>query len=422
MKLIYRILVRLSIALLVLLAIWGVLFYLAVIDEVNDEVDDSLEDYSELLITRALAGETLPDHSDGSNNYYFLSKVTPAYANTQNHIRYSDEMIYIKEKKETEPARILRTIFKDKQQQYYELTVSVPTIEKQDLQEAIWNWMLLLYITLLLLILIINTWIYYQSMRPLFVLLKWMDQYTIGKTRTPPDLQTKITEFQKLNDAAVRVVDRNQTIYEQQKQFIGNVSHELQTPLAICQNRLEMLAENENLNEEQLTEISKIQQTLSYLIRLNKSLLFLFRIENGQYQDPCQICLNDLIRTQLEDYQEIFRYKNIEVEWNPQNNLTVCMNEILATALISNLLKNAFVHNVSSGKIHIETTDSHLIICNTGRHEALDSGRLFKRFYQGKTAGEGSTGLGLSIAESICKLYHLQLRYEYNGMHCFHIE
>ena len=53
MKLIYRILIHLSLALPIILAAWGILFYMAIIDEVNDEVDDSLEDYSEVLITRA---------------------------------------------------------------------------------------------------------------------------------------------------------------------------------------------------------------------------------------------------------------------------------------------------------------------------------------------------------------------------------
>ena len=390
MKLIYRILIHLSLALPIILAAWGILFYMAIMDEVNDEVDDSLEDYSEVLITRALAGEQLPSQSDGSNNSYYLITVTADYAEKQKRIRYSDEMVHIEAKGETEPARVLRTIFKDKDRQYYELTVSTPTIEKQDLQEAILNWMLLLYFSLLLLILLVNTWVYYRSMRPLYVLLKWMDQYTIGKSQSPPDLQTNITEFRKLNEAAIQTHRRNQAIYEQQKQFIGNASHELQTP--------------------------------TYIIRLNKSLLFLSKIENGQFQESQEICLNDLISSQLEDYQEIYDYKNIQVEVHQSATLTVNMNETLATALITNLLKNAFIHNKSQGKIDIEIQSDHLTICNTGHPEALDASRIFHRFYQGKHTGEGSSGLGLSIAESICKLYQLHIRYYYTGKHCFQID
>ena len=104
MKLIYRILIHLSLALPIILAAWGILFYMAIIDEVNDEVDDSLEDYSEVLITRALAGEQLPSQSDGSNNSYYLITVTADYAEKQKRIRYSDEMVHIEAKGETEPA------------------------------------------------------------------------------------------------------------------------------------------------------------------------------------------------------------------------------------------------------------------------------------------------------------------------------
>lgn len=422
MKLIYRILIHLILTLPIILAAWGILFYMAIIDEVNDEVDDSLEDYSEMLITRALAGEQLPSLSDGSNNSYYLIAVTAEYAGSHDPIRYSDEMIYIETKGETEPARILRTIFKDKHRQYYELTVNTPTIEKHDLQEAILNWMLLLYFSLLLLIILVNTWVYYRSMRPLHVLLKWMKQYTVGKSQGPPDLQTNITEFRKLNEAAVQTHRRNQAIYEQQKQFIGNASHELQTPLAICQNRLEMLAESESLSEERLAEIAKIQQTLTYIIRLNKSLLFLFKIENNQFQESRDICLNELIGSQLEDYREVFDYKNIRVEVHQSAILTVHMNSTLATALITNLLKNAFVHNRPQGEIDIEIRSDHFSISNTGQPEALDSSRIFLRFYQGKHSGEGSSGLGLSVAESICKLYRLRIRYDYTGMHCFRID
>ena len=57
MKLIYYVIIRISLVLSVLLTGWAILFYFAVMDEVNDEVDDSLEDYSEIIIIRALAGE-----------------------------------------------------------------------------------------------------------------------------------------------------------------------------------------------------------------------------------------------------------------------------------------------------------------------------------------------------------------------------
>ena len=78
MKLHYRIIGRLSVALIVILTVWAGLFYFALMDEVNDEVDDSLEDYSEVIITRKLAGERLPSHNNGSNRVIMSQGTGPA--------------------------------------------------------------------------------------------------------------------------------------------------------------------------------------------------------------------------------------------------------------------------------------------------------------------------------------------------------
>ena len=125
MKLIYYIIFRITLALTLILTVWAVFFYVTMIDEVNDEVDDSLEDYSETIIIRALAGEELPSKNNGSNNQYYLKEITKEYAKSREDIQYKDSMVYIVEKEETEPARILTTIFKDDEDRYYELTVSV---------------------------------------------------------------------------------------------------------------------------------------------------------------------------------------------------------------------------------------------------------------------------------------------------------
>ena len=68
MKLISRIAMRRSLALLRLRARWGVLLYFTMVDEINDEADDALEDYSELIVKRMLAGRELPKPNNGSNN------------------------------------------------------------------------------------------------------------------------------------------------------------------------------------------------------------------------------------------------------------------------------------------------------------------------------------------------------------------
>lgn len=186
------------------------------IDEVNDEVDDALEDYSETIIIRALAGEELPSKTNGSNNQYYMMEVSKEYAESREDIQYKDSMVYIEEKEETEPARILTTIFKDDEGRYHELTVSTPSIEKDDLRDAIQVWIIFLYVALLFCIIIISVWVFYRNMRPLYVLLHWLDGYQTGKKNKPLSNETQITEFRKLNEAAIRYVERTEQMFEQQ--------------------------------------------------------------------------------------------------------------------------------------------------------------------------------------------------------------
>ena len=174
MRLVYRFILRIALTITLVLGVWSVCFYMAIIDEVNDETDDSLEDYSEAIILRALRGEELPASSNGTNNQYYLRQVHESYARTHPHISYKDSMVYLTEKGETEPARILTTLFQDGAGRYHELTVSIPTIEKKDLKESILIWNIILCLLLLLFVVMMTVWVFYHSMRPLYRLLHWL--------------------------------------------------------------------------------------------------------------------------------------------------------------------------------------------------------------------------------------------------------
>lgn len=422
MKLFYRVLIHLLVGIFVVLLGWAAVFYMGMMEEINDEVDDSLEDYTELIITRSLAGKALPAHDSGSNNQYFLKEVDESYVRSHEVISYRDSMIYIAEKGETEPARILTTIFKDKEGRHYEVSVFTPSIEKQDLMEAIFFLLVGLFIVLLVAILLINVWVFRQSMKPFYRLLEWLDNFRLGKKNEPLDNPTHTTEFRKLNEAVARYAVHSEEMFEQQKQFIGNASHEIQTPIAVCLNRLEMLMEDETLSEHQMGEIVKTYQTLEYVSKLNKSLLLLSKIDNSQFADVKEINLNEVLHRYVNDYQDVYDYRNISLYIEEEDTFRWMMNETLAVMLMTNLLKNAFVHNVDQGTIRIEISSTVVRFGNTGTEVSLDEKRIFERFYQGSRKKEGSTGLGLAIVDAICRQCGLTLRYQFaEGMHWFEL-
>ena len=420
MKLIVRIALRLSVVLLPLMALWAMLFYFTMVDEINDETDDALDDYSELIIVRMLAGRELPPLNNGSNNSYSIRPVDRSYAETHEHIEYYDAEVYIPEKGETEPARILTTIFLDDEDNYYELKVATPTIDKDDLFAAILYWVVVLYLLLLLTIIGVTVWVFYRSMRPLYALLHWLDSYAPGRNNTPVPNDTTISEFRRLNVAAQQAVDRSEKLFEQQKQFIGNASHELQTPLAVLGNRIEWLLDHTDPSEVQVGELFKMQRTLGHIVRLNKTLLLLTKIENGQFPESTEVDIAAAVREQVALYDEIYASRNIIGKIDCPVPFGVRMNESLASVLVTNLLKNAYVHTAEGGRVEVSLIGRTLAVVNDG-DSPLDAERIFDRFYQGSKK-EGSTGLGLALVNAIGRYYGLRVEYRFEeGRHRFSV-
>lgn len=417
MKLIARIAVRLSLILAPLMALWAALFYFTMVEEINDEVDDSLEDYSELIIIRMLAGRELPSLDSGSNNSYSITPVDSTYLLSHPRIWYGDIEVYIPEKEENEPARVLTTIFQDAEGRYYELRVATPTFEREDLFEAVFNWVITLYFCLLVIVIAITVFIFHRSMRPLYALLQWLDGYVPGRRPAPVPNDTRITEFRRLNIAAQKAVDRSEHLFDEQKTFIGNASHELQTPLAVLGNRIEWLIDNTDPSEEQLGELLRMNRTIAHIVKLNKTLLLLTKIDNGQFPECSPVDISALAYEQIEFCREIYSAHRIECV-AAGGRLVAEMNHTLAVTLVSNLVRNAFIHSPVGGHVEVRTEDRRLTVINEGS-APLDGERIFRRFYQGAKR-EGSTGLGLALVKAICDSCGLEIKYGFeNSRHRF---
>lgn len=203
-----------------------------------------------------------------------------------------------------------------------------------------------------------------------------------------------VTEFRKLNDAARRYAERAESSFERQKQFIGNASHEMQTPLAVCRNRLEMLVDDAHaLTGEQLGEIAKVQRTLDYLVRLNRSLLLLSKIDNGQFPEAEEVDVNALVRRTAEDMEEIYAYRSMRFALVDEGPLTARMNPSLAGSVVANLLKNAFVHGDEGGEVTVRVAPRRFTVCNSGAGGPLDARAYLRPVLSGNEEG-GFYGAG----------------------------
>lgn len=418
MKLIHYTFRNLSIPLLAILTAWACCFYLVIMHEIDDETNDSLENYKEIILKTVLADTTLlHDHVDIMTRYY-IREVAEEEADLDKDEIF-DSTTYIEIEMEDEPVRVLRTWFMTSDRKFYELTIETSTLEKEDMAEAIFWSIVILYVCLLCCILLVSHFVFKSSFRPLYTLVNWLKAYRLGKQSAPLVNETKVDEFKILNTAIRDTMQQSTEMYNQQKHFVKNASHELQTPLAICMNKLELLSENPDCTEEQLSEIAGINHTLRGIIKMNKSLLLLSRIDNKQFPDTSEININQLAGQFLPDFKEMYEHKNISVSYTETATLIYVMNESLASTLISNLLKNAFIHNKKNGgAIDITITGRTFAIANSSDSPALNETLLFNRFEK-QTHRKESTGLGLAIVKSIASIYGIEIKYEYNGLHQF---
>ncbi len=418
MNLTLRIALRLSMAMIPLMALWTACFYFAMVGEINDETDDALEAYSEMLIVRHLAGEELPPLNNGSNNSYQLHEIAPHEAIERPQLTFHDEMICIPERMESEPARVLTTYFQTPEGVWLELQVATPTFERDDLRETILGWIVFLYLILLVTGVLLTMWVFNRSMSPLYKLLRWLDGYLPGRSIEAVPNESNITEFRRLSEATQKMANRAEELYERQKQFVGNASHELQTPLAVLGNRMEWMIDSMALNEEQMAEVMRMLQTQRQLVRLNRNLLMLTKIENGQFPESKVVDLVELIRYEQDILGEIYEARQIECRMTLPERFDVEMNESLASVLITNLLRNAYLHSADGTTIEVRLEQRTLLVTNAG-DTPLDGDRIFERFYQG-SKHEGSVGLGLALVRAIAEAYRLTVRYAYSdAKHCF---
>lgn len=402
-------------AILGIIAIWAASFYWLIIDEVYDNIDDGLKD-SEMRIKNAI--DKNPDVLLTSGFDLAQFRITPlpdGNYNFTSHI-YNSKM-YMPYEDDDEPVRILQNIFLHNEKPY-QLEIYTSTVEEDELLENLLIALLILYFALVISLVLINHFILKKAWNPFYTILDKLKIYKIGGEIQFEKTKTNIKEFNELEDELLSMIKRNEQIYEQQNQFIGNASHELQTPLAIASNKLELLMEDERISENQIHKINEVSQTLNRLKRLNKSLLMLSRIENDQFQPTENLVLNLIIQQSLTEFESLIYFKKIKINLIENSEFIANMNPELALILFNNLIKNAITHTSKGSHLTIEISEKWISIKNPGK-KALSKQRIFERFHKGHQ-NENSTGLGLAIVQSIINLYR-ELMIEYNFFNQEHI-
>lgn len=221
-------------------------------------------------------------------------------------------------------------------------------------------------------------------------------------------------ELFNLSVSLNKMFDRLQYSFARQKEFIGNASHELKSPITLL-----MLAQEEILMADDLTEsanakLTKQLNTTRRMSLLVRNLLDLSRLEQQETFDKNPINLDNLMKQVLNDYNELFEAKNIRIQNRIQKDLIVQGDKEKLFRLFVNLIDNSIRYNLKKDGIVIvegKKTNQGIVleVSNTGqRIPQKDLDRIFEQFYRvekSRSTTHGGSGLGLAIAKKIVELH-----------------
>jgi signal transduction histidine kinase len=329
----------------------------------------------------------------------------------------NDRMIYIEEEQEDMPYKQLsfNVVFEDKN---YTCTVSKSLLEADDLIETILQSFSIIIGLLIIVFVSINYLFSKQIWKPFFKKLKKINDYEIENHQVLNFESNGAKEFEQLNEAIKKMTQKISNDFNNLKSFTENASHELQTPLSIIKNKIELLLQTEGLTDELAKQLIEISQTTNRLSKLNQTLLLMTKIENNQFTNTETINFSNIVTNKLKQFEDLIEIKQLTIT-SSIDNITVLIHPMLADIIVSNLLSNAIKYTPEKGEIKINLNTSIFTISNNGAPLKAKDNELFTRFYK-ENEDSTSTGLGLALVKQIAAINKHKVNYGYlNSSHTF---
>ena len=377
---------------------------------VNEELDEQLELKAQRQEQLVAKGITPTDP---------LTSIIP-YEGARILSTYGDTAIYDKISGEEEAYRQL--IYTNHLHgKKYKIWVASSRLEWEDFYQVIF-WVFVSAFILLLLVEVLSQRLLTKKLwSPFFRDLTLAEKASVKDDIRPTWSETNIAEFQQMQNTLDSFIASARKDYQSLRDFSGNASHEMQTPLAVLSSKLDRMSQHEQLDEELSAAIAGARDAVNRLSKLSRNLLLLTKLENRQFSLDSKVDVVDVIRNLLEQMRELFEAREIEIKLTLPNQFEIVGNAYLVETLVNNLLSNALRYSKSGGVVEININDNVLEVSNPGDKLPFEKEAIFRRFQKGSQTNSG-TGLGLAIVKELCDLSGWEIGYRFlEGRHCFRV-
>lgn len=234
--------------------------------------------------------------------------------------------------------------------------------------------------------------------------------------RMSAKFESTISELKSANNSLMKDIEQKEKLEQMRNDFLGNVSHELKTPIALIQGYAEGLKEGISDDPESrefycdviMDEASKMNQMVKNLLALNQ---LEFGDEEIEFE---RFDLTAVVRGILQSVEILAQQDDIRVIFRQQEPVYVWADEFKVEQVVRNYVSNAFHHagleRVIEVKIKIQDEKARITVFNTGTPiPEEDVAHIWDKFYKvdkAHTREYGGNGIGLSIVKAIMESFH----------------
>jgi signal transduction histidine kinase len=359
---------------------------------------------------------------DGSLPFFppFI-EVRKVSGQTEQPVVSVDTLIFDVNENENIPFRQISSVIAIKGQMYL-IIVRDTLLEKGDLLMTIIVAIGVVFVLLIIGLYFINKRLSLKLWQPFYSTLDNLKGFSQEKSDFMLPSVSEIDEFVELNKTLETLTFKVISDYQSLKRFSEDASHEIQTPLAVIQAKLETLMQSTDLKKDQAELIKSAYSSVQRISKLTQTLLLLTKIANDQFPEKRSVNLSNLLEEKLKLFEDQTNGKSLTLKKEIEPDCFLETNFFLAESMIVNLVGNAVKHCITGGIINIRLNKSKLEILNSGVPFSILPSKLFERFFKVNASSE-SQGLGLSIVKEICSLNGWKIDYLYeDNQHKFIVE
>lgn len=389
----------------------GLIIYFVLSFILDEELNENLRSDIKSISRTIEKDKSIP-------HYYPFVEVKKVTVQPPEPARVVDTLIFDKKEKEEIPFRQISSV-KFIQGETYLIIVRDALMEKSDLLMIIGVAIGLVFVLLNITLYLINRKLSLEVWKPFYNTLDKLKDFTPDVPVFKLQEDSEIDEFNEMKNTLENLTSKVMSDYQALKRFSEDASHEIQTPLAVIQSRLESLLQHPGITKDQAGLIKSAYTSVQRISKLTRTLLLLTRIANDQFPEKIRVNMSELLEEKIVLFEDHIKGKTLTVKKEIEHGIILETNFFLAESMVMNLLGNTVKHCTNESSISVVLSADHLEISNTGLPLAVPTEKIFERFYKADKSSD-SHGLGLAIVKEICKLNKWEVIYLYvNDQHKF---